>query len=172
MLHAFPVRRVRVAWPDVAVTGQIRRRPIEWDSPSNHFASEFDCNENTTAYKSKHSDSPPNFPTSPNSTTQKICLPLPFPPLRRPRGLPMSASSVSRCGSPNACVFCVALSNVRCGDAQLIARSRCVQCISEEDLEVFDGVSKGKYTIGLGQEFMALTDDREDINSIALTGAS
>lgn len=44
------------------------------------------------------------------------------------------------------------------------------QCISEEDLEVFDGVSKGKYTIGLGQEFMACTDDREDINSIALTG--
>ena len=44
------------------------------------------------------------------------------------------------------------------------------QCISEEDLEVFDGVSKGKYTIGLGQEYMAMTDDREDINSIALTG--
>jgi hydroxymethylglutaryl-CoA synthase len=44
------------------------------------------------------------------------------------------------------------------------------QCISEEDLEVFDGVSKGKYTIGLGQEYMAVTDDREDINSIALTG--
>ncbi|KAF8315367.1 putative hydroxymethylglutaryl-CoA synthase [Clavulina sp. PMI_390] len=43
------------------------------------------------------------------------------------------------------------------------------RCISEEDLEVFDGVSKGKYTIGLGQEFMAMTDDREDINSIALT---
>jgi len=35
---------------------------------------------------------------------------------------------------------------------------------------VFDGVSSGKYTIGLGQEYMAFTDDREDINSIALTG--
>ena len=44
------------------------------------------------------------------------------------------------------------------------------QCISEEDLEVFDGVSKGKYTIGLGQQYMACTDDREDINSFALSG--
>ncbi|KAG8994597.1 ATP-dependent 5'-3' DNA helicase hcs1 [Tulasnella sp. JGI-2019a] len=43
------------------------------------------------------------------------------------------------------------------------------RCISEEALEVFDGVSKGKYTIGLGQEYMAWTDDREDINSFALT---
>lgn len=43
------------------------------------------------------------------------------------------------------------------------------RCISEEDLEVFDGVAKGKYTIGLGQEFMACCDDREDINSFALT---
>lgn len=46
------------------------------------------------------------------------------------------------------------------------------RCISEEDLEVFDGVSKGKYTIGLGQEYMACTDDREDINSFALTVVS
>lgn len=45
------------------------------------------------------------------------------------------------------------------------------QCISEEDLEEFDGVAKGKYTIGLGQKFMACTDDREDINSFALSGA-
>ena len=43
------------------------------------------------------------------------------------------------------------------------------QCISQEDLEVFDGVSKGKYTIGLGQSYMACTDDREDINSFALS---
>ena len=46
------------------------------------------------------------------------------------------------------------------------------QCISEEDLEVFDGVSKGKYTIGLGQEYMSCCDDREDINSFALNGTS
>ena len=44
------------------------------------------------------------------------------------------------------------------------------QCISEADLEVFDGVPSGKYTIGLGQEYMACCDDREDINSFALNG--
>lgn len=37
---------------------------------------------------------------------------------------------------------------------------------------MYDGVAKGKYTIGLGQSYMAFADDREDINSIALTGAS
>ncbi|KAF9485453.1 hydroxymethylglutaryl-CoA synthase [Pholiota conissans] len=46
------------------------------------------------------------------------------------------------------------------------------RCISEADLEVFDGVSKGKYTIGLGQEYMAWPDDREDINSFALNAVS
>lgn len=30
-------------------------------------------------------------------------------------------------------------------------------------------MSKGKYTIGFGQKYMAFTDDREDINSFALT---
>ena len=45
-----------------------------------------------------------------------------------------------------------------------------LQCVSESDLEEFDGVSKGKYTIGLGQEYMAWPDDREDINSFALNG--
>lgn len=33
-------------------------------------------------------------------------------------------------------------------------------------------MSKGKYTIGLGQEYMAWPDDREDINSFALNGES
>ncbi|KAF5351364.1 hypothetical protein D9758_008055 [Tetrapyrgos nigripes] len=46
------------------------------------------------------------------------------------------------------------------------------RCISEADLEDFDGVSKGKYTIGLGQEYMAWPDDREDINSFALNAVS
>ncbi|KAJ7578049.1 hydroxymethylglutaryl-coenzyme A synthase C terminal-domain-containing protein [Mycena floridula] len=46
------------------------------------------------------------------------------------------------------------------------------RCISEADLEVFDGVSKGKYTIGLGQEYMAWPDDREDINSFALNAVA
>ncbi|KAI5894545.1 hydroxymethylglutaryl-coenzyme A synthase [Schizophyllum commune H4-8] len=39
-------------------------------------------------------------------------------------------------------------------------------CVSE--LEDYDGVSKGTYTIGLGQEYMAFTDDREDTHSFAL----
>ncbi|KAK7046517.1 3-hydroxy-3-methylglutaryl coenzyme A synthase [Favolaschia claudopus] len=46
------------------------------------------------------------------------------------------------------------------------------RCISEADLEVYDGVSQGKYTIGLGQEYMAFPDDREDINSFALNAVS
>ncbi|KAI9028574.1 hydroxymethylglutaryl-coenzyme A synthase C terminal-domain-containing protein [Hyaloraphidium curvatum] len=44
------------------------------------------------------------------------------------------------------------------------------QCVDQEDLERFDGASTGKYTIGLGQTKMAFCDDREDINSICLTG--
>lgn len=43
------------------------------------------------------------------------------------------------------------------------------RCISQDALEDFDGAAKGKYTIGFGQKFMATTDDREDINSFALT---
>jgi hypothetical protein len=39
-------------------------------------------------------------------------------------------------------------------------------------VEIFDGVAAGKYTIGLGQTRMAFCDDREDINSICLTGIS
>jgi len=41
--------------------------------------------------------------------------------------------------------------------------------VAQSDLEVFDGVAKGKYTIGLGQTAMACVNDREDINSISLT---
>ncbi|GAA6062496.1 hypothetical protein JCM10212_006345, partial [Sporobolomyces blumeae] len=44
-----------------------------------------------------------------------------------------------------------------------------LRCIDEADLERFDGVSAGKYTIGLGQDKMAFCDDREDINSFLLT---
>ncbi|KAI9178799.1 3-hydroxy-3-methylglutaryl coenzyme A synthase [Blastocladiella emersonii ATCC 22665] len=43
------------------------------------------------------------------------------------------------------------------------------RCIEQVDLEKHDGVSAGKYTIGLGQTQMAFVDDREDINSICLT---
>ena len=41
--------------------------------------------------------------------------------------------------------------------------------VKQEDLEVAYGVSKGKYTLGLGQESLAFVGDNEDINSIALT---
>jgi hydroxymethylglutaryl-CoA synthase len=41
--------------------------------------------------------------------------------------------------------------------------------VSQAELEKFDKVSSGKYTVGLGQSQMAFVDDREDINSIALT---
>ncbi len=44
--------------------------------------------------------------------------------------------------------------------------------IDQEDLEVENNVSKGKYSVGLGQTSMAFTGDREDINSIALTVVS
>ncbi|KAL6244076.1 3-hydroxy-3-methylglutaryl coenzyme A synthase [Rhinocladiella similis] len=43
------------------------------------------------------------------------------------------------------------------------------QCVDQSELEKFDGVSSGKYTIGLGQTKMSFCDDREDIYSIALT---
>ncbi|ODQ49915.1 hydroxymethylglutaryl-CoA synthase [Saitoella complicata NRRL Y-17804] len=43
------------------------------------------------------------------------------------------------------------------------------QCVDQADLESFDGVAAGKYTIGLGQKRMASVDDREDIYSFALT---
>ena len=41
--------------------------------------------------------------------------------------------------------------------------------IRQEELEEHSGVSKGKYTLGLGQEGLAICGDAEDINSIALT---
>ena len=36
-----------------------------------------------------------------------------------------------------------------------------VQCVDQAELEKFDGVSQGKYTIGLGQTKMSFCDDRE-----------
>ncbi|PYI34116.1 hydroxymethylglutaryl-CoA synthase [Aspergillus indologenus CBS 114.80] len=44
-----------------------------------------------------------------------------------------------------------------------------IQCVDQAELEKFDGVSEGKYTIGLGQTKMSFCDDREDIYSICLT---
>ncbi|XP_072396161.1 hydroxymethylglutaryl-CoA synthase 1 [Diabrotica undecimpunctata] len=41
--------------------------------------------------------------------------------------------------------------------------------VDQTELEVYDGVSTGKYTIGLGQKKMGFCTDREDINSLCLT---
>lgn len=43
------------------------------------------------------------------------------------------------------------------------------QAVSQVELEKFDGVSTGKYTIGLGQTNMGFVNDREDIYSLSLT---
>ncbi|XP_027334539.1 hydroxymethylglutaryl-CoA synthase-like [Abrus precatorius] len=42
-------------------------------------------------------------------------------------------------------------------------------CVQQEALEEHDGASKGKYTIGLGQECMAFCTDLEDVISMSLT---
>lgn len=44
--------------------------------------------------------------------------------------------------------------------------------VSQEELEKFDGVSAGKYTVGLGQLGMAFVTDREDIYSISMTAVA
>ncbi|KAK5648344.1 hypothetical protein RI129_003236 [Pyrocoelia pectoralis] len=41
--------------------------------------------------------------------------------------------------------------------------------VDQTELEQFDGVSSGKYTLGLGQDKMGICSDREDINSLCLT---
>lgn len=41
--------------------------------------------------------------------------------------------------------------------------------VDQGELEDYDGVSKGKYTVGLGQLKMGFCDDREDIHSLCLT---
>lgn len=43
------------------------------------------------------------------------------------------------------------------------------QYVEQKELEIYDGVSAGKYTIGLGQSRMGFCNDREDINSLCLT---
>ncbi|XP_066997696.1 hydroxymethylglutaryl-CoA synthase 1 isoform X2 [Anabrus simplex] len=43
------------------------------------------------------------------------------------------------------------------------------QYVDQTELEKYDGVSAGKYTIGLGQSKMGFCTDREDINSLCLT---
>ncbi|CAF0841489.1 unnamed protein product [Rotaria sordida] len=41
--------------------------------------------------------------------------------------------------------------------------------VDQSSLEIYDNVSKGKYTIGLGQQRMSLCSDHEDICSLCLT---
>ena len=41
--------------------------------------------------------------------------------------------------------------------------------VSQDGLEDHCGVSKGRYTLGLGQDGMGLCGDCEDVNSLALT---
>lgn len=43
------------------------------------------------------------------------------------------------------------------------------QFVQQSELEKFDGVSEGKYTIGLGQTGMGFCSDLEDVNSLSLT---
>lgn len=43
------------------------------------------------------------------------------------------------------------------------------QYVEQKELEAYDGVVAGKYTIGLGQSRMGFCNDREDINSLCLT---
>ena len=41
--------------------------------------------------------------------------------------------------------------------------------VTQTALETHSGVPAGKYTIGLGQEGLAITGDAEDVNSLCLT---
>ncbi|KAL4102147.1 hypothetical protein PRIC1_005895 [Phytophthora ramorum] len=44
--------------------------------------------------------------------------------------------------------------------------------VDQQEMEAFDGVGSGKYTLGLGQLGMAVPGDREDVNALALTAVS
>ncbi|KAL1357480.1 hypothetical protein HN51_009381 [Arachis hypogaea] len=45
-------------------------------------------------------------------------------------------------------------------------------CVKQEALEAHDGASKGKYTIGLGQDCLAFCTEVEDVISMSLTAVS
>ncbi|XP_073001319.1 hydroxymethylglutaryl-CoA synthase-like [Typha latifolia] len=42
-------------------------------------------------------------------------------------------------------------------------------CVQQEELEAYDGASKGKYTVGLGQDCMGFCTELEDVISMSLT---
>ena len=53
---------------------------------------------------------------------------------------------------------------VKAGSSRGLCRlTQILQCVEQAELEKFDGVSQGKYTIGLGQTKMSFCDDREGI---------
>lgn len=74
---------------------------------------------------------------------------------------------LKRRGDPGLTFFPALLERVRPPSPPSVASC---QAVAHEELEKFDGVSAGKYTIGLGNSYMAFTDDTEDINSFALNG--
>ena len=45
-------------------------------------------------------------------------------------------------------------------------------CVEVQELELFDRASKGKYTVGLGQEKMGVVSEAEDTVSMAMTGST
>ncbi|KAL7694134.1 putative hydroxymethylglutaryl-CoA synthase, beta-ketoacyl synthase, thiolase [Plasmopara halstedii] len=47
-----------------------------------------------------------------------------------------------------------------------------VTFVDQSEMEAYDGVGSGKYTMGLGQVSMAVPGDREDVNALALTVVS
>ncbi|TYJ12021.1 hypothetical protein E1A91_A11G319100v1 [Gossypium mustelinum] len=51
-------------------------------------------------------------------------------------------------------------------------RFAAVEVETEEALEAHDGASKGKYTIGLGQDCMAFCTEVEDVISMSLTAVT
>ena len=52
----------------------------------------------------------------------------------------------------------------------LVSSYKCASFLSKQSaLEDYDGVSKGKYTIGLGQDRLAFCTDLEDVISMSLT---
>lgn len=59
-----------------------------------------------------------------------------------------------------------------CHPSQIFLQNRanqlCAQCVDQVELEKFDGVSQGKYTIGLGQTKMSFCDDREGQHMLQL----
>ena len=57
-----------------------------------------------------------------------------------------------------------ACQHIQRGDVTRVSKQ-----VSQDELEVHDGVQPGKYTVGLGQRCMAFCGDQEDVVSMSLT---